>query len=186
MWDETSRVVFHSLQHSIILTFDNFWSSRKIGLILTDQRFYCAEQMASRAENTKHFQEQRTHFENCAASFWRLLRSILVWYSLHPFAKTLNRGKSASITLLWNKSRQIAFFFFLADPFLGRCNLGCRGFWKKRRKSDWSATVLSRRRKKQWKKRTSPKRPIRSIQEGSCDDPGQSGWMTGGGEYKEG
>ena len=124
------------------------------------------------------------HFEGCSDRF---LSQNCVWYSLHPFAKTLNRGKSASITLLWNKSGQIAFFFFLADPFLGRCNLGCRGFWKKRRKSDWSATVLSRRRKKQRKKRTSPKRPIRSLyRRAHVMILGKVGWMTGGGEYKEG
>ena len=155
--------------------------SRKIRLILKDQqqqRFHKAEQMGSRAENTKHV----SRAENTP---WQLCCVILKVFSdvdlsmsatLHPLAKTLktSRGKSASITLLWNKSGQIAFFFFLADPFLGAAILpGC--FWKKRRKSGWSATVLAREQEAAEEEVVAKASHPLFIQDAACDDPGQSG-----------
>ena len=142
--------------------------SRKMGLILTDGRFHSVELNGkwSRKHKTCFKRREHTlktvlrHFEGC----WDLFSSKTLSATLQKVAKTLKtfRARSASITLLWNKSRTNWLLLPLRRSIFGRCNLP----WvllEEATKERPIGNCSYKRGKKQRKKRTSPKRPIRSL-----------------------
>ena len=153
------------------------------------QRFHKAEQMGIRAENTKHvsraenppwkvfcviFKVVRIYSCQCLLLFirlqkhWRLAEEKV--HRLHFCETNLDKLPSSSSWLIH--------FWALQSR------------WGASGRSDERSTdrqPFLQESKKQRKKRPSPKRPIRSLyRRPRVMILGKVGWMTGGGEYKEG
>ena len=136
--------VFPSLQHSI--TSGIVMWSRKMGLILRDERFHSVELNGkwSRKHKTRFKCREHTlktvlrHFEGCCDLFLCLL----LFKRLQKHWKHLGQ-EVHRLHFCETNPGQIGFFFLSVDPFLVAAIFpGC--FLKKQRKSGRSATVLTR------------------------------------------
>ena len=163
---------------------------RKIRLILTDQqRFHKAEQMGSRAENTKHVSRaENTPWQLCCVILKVVqiytCQCLLLFIQLqkhwrHPEEKVHRlHFCETNLDKLPSSSSWLIHFWVLQS---------CLGASGRSAERAADRQLFLRESKKQRKKRSSPKRPIRSLyRTPRVMILAKVGWMTGRGEYKEG